>query len=525
MAVRRLILSLLFLCAGFGASAAGQDLAITGGNNQSANINVQFGESLVVNVTNSGSPASGVTVTFTVTAGAGGAGGTLINSGGTSSTTSVTAKTNSSGNASVVAAANSTAGPWTVTASASGGSSSPSFSLTNVQPTVIASNLPGNDGLALGLFQDQAYAVGFTMTSTATFSSATIRMRAGDGVNGEVDTVSSVVVGLYQDNGSGKPGTLIQSLSGPSLFSPGAPIQDYAYAASPQVTLSSGQTYWLQLEYTGTISFQWESDSSNNLDGITPTGEITYVNTLFANPLSNGFNTATQGSGVLHPSFELDGPAAPTSLSISATHASPIFQGGPGVISLAVTTSGATTAIATVSDTIDSNFTINSAPGCSIGGQVVTCTMAAGSTSTTFTIYVTVSTTAPTPISNTATLTDSGDDVTTGSSTDSIAISPQAPQVDSDFVQILLSGSLDGGGTCAVGGTLTATDELQNTSSSSTVTNPYAEIDQLTGGNTLLSQSASSTSVGPGDYVTFTFHIQLASCDTFDLFFNVYGSD
>jgi hypothetical protein len=94
--------------------------------------------------------------------------------------------------------------------------------------------------------------------------------------------------------------------------------------------------------------------------------------------------------------------------------------------------------------------------------------------------------------------------------------------LDSDFVQIVLSGSTDHP-PCAVGGTLTATDELENTSTS-TVTNPYAVITELTQGNTLISQSASSSSVGPGDYVTFTFHIQLASCNTFDLFFNVYGN-
>jgi sugar lactone lactonase YvrE len=257
-------------------------VTITSGNNQSANINVQFDSALLVNVTDGGSPVSGATVTFTVNQGSGGSGGTLIDSSGTSSTTSVTATTNSNGNASVAAAANSTAGGWTVTASVSGGSSSPGFTLTNTQPAVIATNLPGNDGLALGMFQNQAYAVGFKMTSAATLSSATLRLRAGNGVNGQVDTVSSVVVGLYQDNGSGKPGTLIQALTGPSVFSPGAPIQDYSYSASPQVTLTSGQTYWLQVEYTGTISFQWESDGSNNLDGITPTGQITYVNTLLS---------------------------------------------------------------------------------------------------------------------------------------------------------------------------------------------------------------------------------------------------
>ncbi|MGD1021116.1 MAG: hypothetical protein ABSA12_17565 [Verrucomicrobiia bacterium] len=40
----------------------------------------------------------------------------------------------------------------------------------------------------------------------------------------------------------------------------------------------------------------------------------------------------------------------------------------------------------------------------------------------------------------------------------------------------------------------------------------------------LLSDSASSTSVASNTNVTFTFHIQLASCDTFQLFFDVYSN-
>ena len=84
----------------------------------------------------------------------------------------------------------------------------------------------------------------------------------------------------------------------------------------------------------------------------------------------------------------------------------------------------------------------------------------------------------------------------------------------------MLSGTTDNG-SCADGNlTLTATDALQNTSGS-TLTNPYAAILTLTGGNTLISQSASSATVAAGAYVTFTFHIQLATCGTFRLTFDV----
>jgi hypothetical protein len=87
----------------------------------------------------------------------------------------------------------------------------------------------------------------------------------------------------------------------------------------------------------------------------------------------------------------------------------------------------------------------------------------------------------------------------------------------------MLSGATDNG-SCASGNrTLTATDTIENTSGS-TIDNPYAEIATLSNGNTLLSQSANVSSVASGSNVTFTFHIQLANCNTFQLFFDVQGN-
>ncbi len=215
-------------------------------------------------------------------------------------------------------------------------------------------------------------------------------------------------------------------------------------------------------------------------------------------------------------------------LSVSAAHSTPIYQGGPGSITLTVANTGGVTAgAATVTDTIDPTFTINSYPaGCTNTGQVVTCTIASGSTaaSTSFTIYVTSSTSASTAgISNAPTLADTHDTITTSTANDSITIDTQLPKVDSSLAQLILSGTTDNG-TCAAGNrTLTATDTIENTSGS-TINNPYAEIATLSQGNTLISQSANVTSVAPNANVTFTFHIQLASCVTFQLFFDVYGS-
>ena len=156
----------------------------------------------------------------------------------------------------------------------------------------------------------------------------------------------------------------------------------------------------------------------------------------------------------------------------------------------------------------------------------MTCTVAAGSSaaSTSFTIYVTASTSASTStFTNTANLADSVDTLSISRANDSITIGAQLTKVDSSLTQLMLSGTTDNG-TCASGNrTLTTTDTIENTSGS-TIDNPYAEIATLSQSNTLISQSANVTSVAPAGNVTFTFHIQLANCATFQLLFDVYGN-
>jgi hypothetical protein len=224
----------------------------------------------------------------------------------------------------------------------------------------------------------------------------------------------------------------------------------------------------------------------------------------------------------------------PASLSISATHSSPIFQSGPGVLTLIVSNSNgkAILGAATISDTVDPAFTIHSASsGCSVSGQIVTCTLATGSTasSTAFSIYVTASASAATSITNTATLTDSLDTVTTASSTDSIPVASAPNVVDTQLTQMSLSGSTDNGGVCRTlmansqPATLTASFQIKNTAGPA-LTNPYAANVTLTGGNTLISQSASPASVAIGATVTFTFHIQLATCNKFTISFDVLSN-
>ncbi|MGA3027221.1 MAG: choice-of-anchor R domain-containing protein, partial [Bryobacteraceae bacterium] len=300
----------------------------------------------------------------------------------------MTASTDSSGVASVVVTANATADGWTVTASVSGVGATPGFALTNNAPFVIASNLPGNDGFSVGSSSGQALAVGFQMTSTVLFSSATLRLNAIETI-----PVSEVVVGLYQDNGSGEPGTLIQTLTGPSVWESSTDVefgatQGYGYLASPAVTLTSGQTYWLVLQYSGSSAFSWVSDSSNSHSGIVPTGQITYINSLFANPYPHWETLSVVGGGVGHPSFALDG--TPTVLGTSQIYAGP--QAGTASVVLAsagpwtatandawLHTSASGTGSALVQFTYDANSGATRTGTITIAGQTLTVTQA-GST-------------------------------------------------------------------------------------------------------------------------------------------------
>jgi hypothetical protein len=100
--------------------------ANSGTTPQSAAITTAFTTPLAVTVTSGGSPASGVTVTFT--APASGASG-VFTTGGTATETDTT---NSSGVATCSGfTANTTAGAYTVTATATGATTPASFSLTN----------------------------------------------------------------------------------------------------------------------------------------------------------------------------------------------------------------------------------------------------------------------------------------------------------------------------------------------------------------------------------------------------------
>src|SRR5690606_23298343 len=91
--------------------------------------------------------------------------------------------------------------------------------------------------------------------------------------------------------------------------------------------------------------------------------------------------------------------------------------GQPASYTLVVTNGGsaATTADATVTDTLPAGVTIDAAPGCSVAGQVVACTVPSGlshvapGNTASFTIDVTPTAAAANPVLNSASVVGGGD--------------------------------------------------------------------------------------------------------------------
>jgi hypothetical protein len=124
-----LSLSAVLVACGGSSNSSTESITATGGTAQSAEIDAQFAAQLQATVTSGGSPASGVTVTFTGPA----TGASLVFAG---AAYTMTATTNGNGVATSYGfAANGTAGTFTVTASVAGVPTPASFTLTNTSAT------------------------------------------------------------------------------------------------------------------------------------------------------------------------------------------------------------------------------------------------------------------------------------------------------------------------------------------------------------------------------------------------------
>ncbi len=184
--------------------------------------------------------------------------------------------------------------------------------------------------------------------------------------------------------------------------------------------------------------------------------------------ISNTATVATAGDTNSVNNSSTDSVTLGPDLSISKTHTGNFGSGLNGIFSIAVTNVGgaSTSGTITVTDTLDSNFTFKSAnaPGwnCSASGQTVTCTnagpLAPGVSAATIPLVVAVNAAAPASLTNTATVSTTGDtNSSNNSSTDTVNVIPPSGQTESISLTVpgggvLLSGGAGPGGVIYAGG-------------------------------------------------------------------------
>jgi len=182
--------------------------------------------------------------------------------------------------------------------------------------------------------------------------------------------------------------------------------------------------------------------------------------------VSGEFNVSQGGSCVF-----------PADLTISKTHVGNFTQGGTGAFNLSVSNvgSGASSGTVTVTDTLPADLPPTGASGsgwaCSISGQNVSCTrsdaLAAGASYPTITVNTSVSPTAPSSVSNTATVSGGGDgNAANNSSTDTVAINPRPASLS--FTKSVTDTN---GGIVEAGDILEYTLTVSNAASAGTATN------------------------------------------------------
>ena len=146
----------------------------------------------------------------------------------------------------------------------------------------LLTNYPDPNPNSGAAFQSSmAWGIGFTMNETANLTSVKIRFAT---VVSSPPT-ADLTVAIYGDN-AGSPGTSLQTLTiqnGESLPSNGT--ADLTFKPSSTLTLTSGTTYWVFIQWANATSIYVISDTTRN-DAYTMSG-ATYLGVQFANPFPN----------------------------------------------------------------------------------------------------------------------------------------------------------------------------------------------------------------------------------------------
>jgi hypothetical protein len=290
------------------------------GTPQAHEVNGAFGSPLVAMVTNNGSPAAGVAVTFT--APTTGAGGTFANGKATA-----TATTDASGLATTALfTANGTAGTYSVTALASGATTPASFTLTNTIGAPAAVQVPGGitqSAQINGTFPSfmvkvvdgggnpvSNAVVTFTASTSSSGASGTF---ASNGTNTETDTSAAngiATSSAFTANGTSGSYALNVAVGTVSINitltnSAGAPASITATSGTPQ---SAKIVTAFAAPLVVTVQ-----------DGATPPNPVSGVAVTFAAPTSGATGTFANGQATETVATISNGTASATFTANSTT--------------------------------------------------------------------------------------------------------------------------------------------------------------------------------------------------------------
>jgi hypothetical protein len=233
-----------------GGTSGALNIAASGGSGQSTAQGSAFAAPLSATVTNSGTPVSGVTVTFTAPAT-----GASASFGGAASATAVT---NTSGVAtSPIPTANATAGSFTVSATAPGAATAATFTLTNsalLPQTISFGTIPAETvggSLTLGATASSGLSVTYT-TTTPTICTITGSVANFIGVG------SCSITAAQAGNASYAPAPSVTQ----QVSVAAAPVAGFSVSANPgSVSVVQGQSAGTAVTVTpvngfaGTVGF------------------------------------------------------------------------------------------------------------------------------------------------------------------------------------------------------------------------------------------------------------------------------
>jgi hypothetical protein len=146
--------------------------------------------------------------------------------------------------------------------------------------SVILSNLDGNDLTSTALADaSRSKAMGFQVGATSQIIDfVTLRLQVTDFASANLD------VALFDDNGSGSPGTSLMTFDNPVLSSDGT--ANFNFDAPVNLELTSGEVYWIVVRNLNTSSVRWMASNPavSPTDPTPSTIDATHFGTKFSIP-------------------------------------------------------------------------------------------------------------------------------------------------------------------------------------------------------------------------------------------------